>query len=138
MKKIFFMLFTVTILAVSANAQDNAMPSGKPKMKMGKEGMMKMKQHRDSVLTQSLKDVGANDDQIAQAKSAMEDFGHKHHDLDKDAALSEDDKKAKNKELKEAQEAKMKEILGEEKFKKLKENRKRDHKGHEGGMKHED
>jgi|GEM_PF-3320369 len=140
MKKILCMFLVMGTLVLTVKAQDEKMPE-RPKGKMGREKMEKMKEHRDSVLTQQLKAAGATDEQIAKAKEANEVTGKQLMDLRKDESLSEDDKKDKRKALMQQQADKMKEILGEEKFKKFKELKKSEHKGegeHEGHGNHGD
>ena len=126
MKKTILVLLTTGLFAFAANAQD-APPTAPQKQgppPMGKEGGAKKKAEREAQLTQSLKDIGATDDQVLKVKDAMEDAHKKREELKKDASMSEDDKKVKGKEIMEAQKAKLKEILGDEKAKKFGESQK--------------
>jgi hypothetical protein len=123
MKKTIVVLFATGFFAIAANAQDVPQTSGTPTPPpmMSKEDRAKMKAEREAKLTQSLKDVGASDDQIQQVKAVLEETHKKHEALKKDASISDEDKKAKGKEIMEAQKAKIKEILGEEKAKQFAE-----------------
>ena len=123
MKKTVLVLLTTGLFAIAANAQDA--PPQAPQQQgphpMSKEDRAKMKAEKEAQLNKSLKDIGATDDQIQKVKDALEDSHKKHEELRKDASLSDDDKKEKNKEINEAQKAKLKEILGEEKAKQFSE-----------------
>ena len=123
MKKTMLVLLTSGLFAIAANAQDVPAPPthGAPPPMMSKADRAKKKAEMEAALTKTLADIGASDDQAQKVKDALEDTRKKHEELKKDATLSEDDKKAKGKELMEAQQAKLKEILGEEKFKKFKD-----------------
>lgn len=123
MKKTILVLLTTGLFAIATNAQDA--PAQAPKKQgpppMGKEDHAKKKAEKEAQLTKSLKDIGATDEQIQKVKDALEDSHKKHEALKKDASLSEEDKKAKGKEMMEGQKAKLKEILGDEKAKKFSE-----------------
>ena len=122
-------LMTTGLFVVAVNAQDAPPPPrpGNPPA-MSKEDHEKMKQKRDEEQEKALKTIGASDDQIKKAKDVFEEFGKKQRDLRKDATLSEEDRKSKGKELRDQQEVKLKEILGDEKLSKFKESRKQQRK----------
>ena len=120
MKRTILVLLVSGLLAVGANAQDAPTPpkpGQNPPPMISKEKM----QERREMMMKTLKDAGATDDQIQKCKDAMEDSRKKNDELRKDAALTDDEKKAKRKEIMTAQEAKLKEILGDDKFTKYRD-----------------
>ncbi len=120
MKKTILVLLVTGLFAFAANAQDAPtppLPSQNPPPMMSKE---KMKERREMMI-KMLKDIGATDEQTQKCKDVMEDSKKKNDDLKKDATLTEDEKKAKRKEIMTGQEAKLKEVLGDEKFTKYRE-----------------
>ena len=130
MKKVFLVLLTSGLFVVAANAQDAPPPppGAKAMPAMSKEERMKMKEKKDAEFAASLKEVGASDEQIGKLKVAQEEAGKKMREIKSNAALSEEQKKVSMKELKDAQEATFKEIVGAEIFKKWKENKKKEKK----------
>ena len=121
MKKTILVLLVVGLFSLGANAQDDFKPANgqnpPPPPPMSKE---KMKERKEMML-KTLKDIGATDEQIQRYKDVLEDSKKKTDELKKDAALTDDEKKAKRKEILTWQETKLKEILGDEKAKKLKD-----------------
>ncbi len=120
MKKTILVLLVSGLFACGANAQDvpaQPKPGQNPPPMMSKE---QMKERREMMM-KTMKDAGATDEQIQKYKDLLEDSKKKNDEIKKDAALTDDEKKAKRKEIMTAQEAKVKEILGDEKFTKFRE-----------------
>ena len=111
MKKTILVLLVVGLFSLGANAQDDFKPANgqnpPPPPPMSKE---KMKERKEMML-KTLKDIGATDEQIQKYKDVFEDSKKKTDELKKDAALTDDEKKAKRKEILTWQETKLKEIL---------------------------
>jgi Spy/CpxP family protein refolding chaperone len=81
------------------------------------------------------KELGLTDDQKTQIKAALEDTMAKFKALHDDTSLSADDKKAKMKEIRDANQAKMKEILTPEQFAKWQKHMQQHRPGGPGGEK---
>jgi Spy/CpxP family protein refolding chaperone len=85
------------------------------------------------------KDLNLTDDQKAKMKANMEEMQKQMKALREDATLKEEDKRAKFKALREANQAKIKEILTPEQFekfqKRMQEHRPMGPKGEKGGDK---
>jgi len=119
MKKTILVLLVSGLFAIGANAQDVPAP---PKPGQNPPAMSKEKmQERREMMLKTFKDAGATDEQIQKYKDLLEDSKKKNDEIKKDASLTDDEKKAKRKEVMTAQEAKVKEILGDDKFKKYKD-----------------
>jgi Spy/CpxP family protein refolding chaperone len=67
-------------------------------------------------LDQIAKELDLSDDQKAKVKAAMDDQRQKMQDLRSDSTLSQDDRNAKRKEIRDAMEAKIKDILTPDQF----------------------
>ncbi len=127
MKKLLLVLLTTGMFSLATKAQDA--PTQKPlaaaPAKMSKEEKQKMMQKKEEEMKAELVAVGATPEQIAKVKEATLAIKQKEKAVKEDASISEDEKKLKGKELKEAQKAKLIEILGVEKAKQFAENRKK-------------
>ncbi len=120
MKKTILVLLVTGLLAVGANAQDAPTPPPSGQNRPPMMGQDRMKERREMML-KNLKDVGATDEQVQKCKDVMEDSRKKGEEMRKDATLTDDEKKAKRKEMMTDQEAKIKEILGDDKFTKYRD-----------------
>jgi Spy/CpxP family protein refolding chaperone len=100
--------------ASTLQAQDatNTPPAGEHHGGPGGPGGMRGRPNADMIA----KELGLTDDQKAQVKAAIEDTQSKMKALRDDTSLSPEDKKAKFKEIRDANMAKMKEILTPEQF----------------------
>ena len=65
---------------------------------------------------QIAKDLGLSDDQKTKFKDAMQDLQKKQQEIRKDTSLSQEDRRAKSKEVRDAAQTKFKEILTTEQF----------------------
>jgi len=119
----FAAIIAAGLLAGSNALQAQDAPAGKPPGAQGEHGM----RGRPNV-DQIAKELNLTDDQKTQFKAALEDQQTKMKDLHKDTSLSAEDKRAKAKEIRQATEAKIKEILTPVQLKKwqkhMKQNRK--------------
>jgi helix-turn-helix protein len=109
MKKVLFILCSLFVFATVTNAQT----ADEQKAAPTKEEKQKMKEKQEADFAAAFKAAGLTDDQIKQAKAAMQEASEKGKEIKKDAALSEDEKKAKLKEISDAKNAKLKEIMGD-------------------------
>jgi hypothetical protein len=114
MKKVLLILISLFVFAAISNAQEAPKQEQK---QMTKEEKEKMKQKQEEELAAAFKEVGLTDDQIKQVREAQSEASEKNKALRNDAALSDDDKKSKMKEVNDVKNAKIKEIMGEEKYK---------------------
>jgi protein CpxP len=71
---------------------------------------------RGQNLDQIAKDLDLSDDQKAKVKTVMDDQRQKITDLRADSSLSQEDRTAKRKEIRDASEAKLKDILTPDQF----------------------
>jgi Spy/CpxP family protein refolding chaperone len=103
--------------ASTLQAQDstNTPPAGEHHGGPGGPGGMRGRPNADMMA----KELGLTDDQKTQVKAALEDMQSKMKALHDDTSASPEDKKAKFKEIRDANQAKMKEILTPEQFTKL-------------------
>lgn len=92
------------LAGTSLQAQDNS--SGKPAAPHGSPGM-RGRPNMDRLA----KELSLTDDQKTKLQAALEDQMTKIRELHKDTSLSQEDKRIKAKELREATQAKIKEIL---------------------------
>jgi Spy/CpxP family protein refolding chaperone len=114
MKKLFITLLSVSVFAIAANAQE-ATPAADVKQPT-KEEKQKMKEKQEADLAAAFKEIGLTDEQVSQIKAAMDEAGQKNKAIRTDANLSDEDKKAKIQEVNDAKNARIKEIMGEEKY----------------------
>ncbi|MES2777911.1 MAG: hypothetical protein V4722_27270 [Bacteroidota bacterium] len=114
MKKIIVVAFAAGTFVFAANAQD---PVATPeKAPMSKEDKEKMKLKQEQELSAIFKEVGLTEDQEKQVRAVMEESKQKNNTIKKDDALKEEDKTAKLKAANDEKNAKMKEIMGAEKY----------------------
>lgn len=103
------------LLAGSTALQAQDAPQGTPPVK----GSPGMRGHAN--MDRIAKELNLTDDQKPKVQAALEDEMTKMKDLRKDTSLSQEDKRAKAKEIRKGTEAKLKEILTPEQFKKWQE-----------------
>ncbi len=80
---------------------------------------------QEANLLASFKEVELTDDQIIKVREILKEAQAKGAEVRKDETLDREGKMAKNKEINEARDGKLKELLGEEKFTKWQAIRKR-------------
>jgi Spy/CpxP family protein refolding chaperone len=87
--------------------------------KMMQEHKAEMKKHGAKRLEQMKKDLNLTDDQVASLKKSHEDMAQKFKAIRDDKSLSEDQKKAQLKDLREQQQNSLKSILTPDQLQKL-------------------
>ncbi len=115
MKKMFLCLVAFISIYSFVNAQDVAVKAEAPKLTKEQKAEMAAKKEAD--LVELFKRADLTADQEKQVRAAMDEASAKNKVIKSDAALSEDDKKAKMKEVSDAKNAKLKEIMGADKYK---------------------
>jgi hypothetical protein len=125
MKKVFVTLLCVGAFTIAANAQQTATSEATAKPQMSKEEKAKQKQKQDEEIAAAYKEVGLSEDQIKQIKEVNMEAGKKSNEVRKDASLTEEARAAKLKEISTEKNAKIKGIMGNEKYKQFSEIRKK-------------
>jgi hypothetical protein len=106
MKKIIFT--TIAIIAFTIATQAQMDQFNKPT----KEEKAAAKAQQEQQLNDALKQIGLNDDQATQVKTALKDAAKKGSDLKKDTTLNDDQKAAKKAEIDTEKNDKLKQIMG--------------------------
>lgn len=119
MKKILI----AAIALVSFSTLKAQPPAGAPQL--SKEQMEQRRIKQEANLLASFKEVELTDDQIIKVREILKEAQAKGAEVRKDETLDREGKMAKNKEINEARDGKLKELLGEEKFTKWQAIRKR-------------
>jgi Spy/CpxP family protein refolding chaperone len=102
-------------LAPMARAQDNKSPDSKPKTDAPQRPRGGNQKER---LNKMAEDLGLNADQKDKFQAAMKEQADKRSELQKDTALSQEDRRTKMGEIRKNTTAKVKEILTPEQFEK--------------------
>ncbi len=111
MKKVLFILCSLFVFATVTYSQTTEAKT------QTKEEKQKAKEKQQEEMAAAYKEAGLTDDQIKQVEAAMKEASEKGKPIKNDATLSEDDKKAKLKEISDEKNAKIKEIMGADKYK---------------------
>jgi hypothetical protein len=90
-----------------------------------KEQMEQRRIKNEANLVASFKELELTDDQILKVREILKEAQAKGGEVRRDESLDREAKRAKNKEIDDARDAKLKELLGEEKFTKWQAIRKR-------------
>ncbi|MFY8129085.1 MAG: hypothetical protein ACOVMM_11955 [Chitinophagaceae bacterium] len=90
-----------------------------------KEQMEQRRIKNEANLVASFKELELTDDQIIKVREVLKEAQAKGGEVRRDESLDREAKRAKNKEIDDARDAKLKELLGEEKFTKWQAIRKR-------------
>jgi len=125
MKKILLALIITGAFTTVANAQEKEKTKPPMAAALSKEEKAQAKLKMEADLNAAFKEAGLTDDEIKLTKAAMEENRQKRNDIKKDATLSEEDKTKKTQEIKDAEKAKLTEIMGAAKYKAFKEAQKK-------------
>ena len=119
-----FSIFGMTSMA--QNAKTDSVPTSKPvpAAALTKEEKAMLKAKQDADFNAALKEAELTDEQIAAVKEAVADANKKSKDLT-NAGLSESDFTTAKKLISDQKNAKLKEIMGEDKYRKYNAARKR-------------
>jgi hypothetical protein len=115
MKKIFVMLAASLMVSTFTFAQT---ADTTQKKELTKEEKAALKAKSEADVMQAYHDAGLTDAQIAACKEVVASANQKGKDLQKQTALSDADKAAAKKLISDEKNAKMKEIMGEEGYRK--------------------
>ena len=124
MKKIITLPIFILLISV-CSAQSVNKDSVTPKKELTKEEKAAQKAKYEADLMAAYKEAELSDEQIANVKSSIDEANKMSNELKNNAALSEEDKKIAKKVITDKKNAKLKEIMGEEKYRKYNEVRKR-------------
>ena len=132
MKKIFLMLSVMLALVATSFAQTTQTEAPVEQKQNGKE-KMKHQGKRDGA--KATKSLGLNDEQKAKMKTSQNDLKGKMSAIKSDQSLTKEQKKAKMKEIAQAHDAELKNILTPEQYTQMTEMRKNRvaQGGHKGG-----
>ena len=115
MKKLFTVVCAMFLFVAFSNAQ-----AIETKITT-KEEKQKMKEKQEADLAAAFKEIGLSEEQVQQVKAVMEAINKKNKELRMDATLSDEDRKAKIQLNNEEKNAKIKSIMGDEKYKQFNE-----------------
>jgi hypothetical protein len=115
MKKIFFTFLSMMIIAVSANAQSADV--SKADKAADKEAKAKAKEKENKEIDDAFKQAGITEAEAIRFKATTQIYSAKSSEIRKNAALSEEEKATQLKANMEEKNTKLKEIVGEEKYK---------------------
>lgn len=122
MKKLFITLLSVGVFAFAANAQSNQKAADvKTVSKADKEKAKQAKEENEKAVQAFYKEMGLTDEQIAQINAANKEASEKARPIKKDASLSEEEKKAQLKSVYDEKNARIKQVMGKEKYKQFHE-----------------
>jgi Spy/CpxP family protein refolding chaperone len=113
MKKVFFIVCSLFVFAAVTNAQEAKPTETKAPTK---EERQKMKEKQEADMAAAFKEIGLTDEQVNQVKAAMDEASEKNKTIKADNTLTDDQKKEKMKEVTDAKNAKIKAVMGEEKY----------------------
>ena len=121
MKHLFTTLFVVCLSFTAAVAQEKPTDKATQEKTMSKEDKEAAKAKKEADIQEAFKTAGLTADEQQLVRTSYADssaFGKK---LKDDSSLSDEDRKAKAKEFSTAEDAKLKEKLGAEKYKAFKD-----------------
>ena len=124
MKKLIATTMFASVISIATFAQTPAQAT-KDKPKMSKEDKAKMKVKQEEEMNALLKETGLDESQKTKVLAVLADAKEKSGTLKKDASITEEDKKTQLKTINDDKNAKLKEIMGEEKYKHFNELKKK-------------
>ena len=121
MKHLFTTLFAVCLSFTAAVAQEKATDKAPQEKTMSKEEKAAAKAKKETDLQEAFKTAGLTIDEQQKFKAIIDESAALNKTVKADAFLTEEQKMAKSKENTRARDAKVKELLGETKYKALKD-----------------
>jgi Spy/CpxP family protein refolding chaperone len=112
MKKLLLIASALFVFA-TVNAQE----APKAEKQMTKEEKQKMKEKQEADLAAAFKEIGLTDEDIQKVKAVMDETSKKNGEVRKNETMSDDRKKEQMKANNDEKNQKIKEIMGEEKYK---------------------
>ena len=126
MKKVIATMILAGFVSIASFAQTApAAQETKDKPKMSKEEKAKIKAKQEEEMNTLLKDVGLDEGQKTKVLAILAESKEKSGAIKKDASITEDDKKTQLKTINDDKNARLKEIMGEEKWKHFNELKKK-------------
>lgn len=114
MKKTLLTVLSIVAITTFSQAQEVAAPQP---AKLTKEQKEAAKAKKEAELAEAFKSAGLTADEEKKAREVLDAIGEKSKAIKIDATLSEDARKAKLDELNKEKNDKLKEVMGETKFK---------------------
>ena len=121
MKHLLSTIIAVGFAITGANAQDQVTLKAPQEKTMSKEDKATAKAKKESDLLEAFKTAGITDEEQQKVRVIMDENAAFGKTLKADVSLSDEDRKAKNKEYYNVSNGKLKEILGAEKYKAFKD-----------------
>jgi hypothetical protein len=121
MKHLFTTLFAVCLSFTAAVAQEKVADKAPQEKTMSKEDKAAAKAKKEADLQEAFNKAGLTADEQQKTKSILEETSALNKTVKADATLSEEQKMEKSKENTKARDAKLKELLGDAKYKALKD-----------------
>ena len=123
MKQLLTTLFAICLSLTAAQAQEKTDKAPQEKT-MSKEEKAAAKAKKEADLQEVFKTAGLTADEIQKFRTIVEESSALNKTVKADTSLSEEQKTQKTKENTKARDAKLKELLGEAKYKALKDEQK--------------
>ncbi|MBP6587352.1 MAG: hypothetical protein KA208_04940 [Flavobacterium sp.] len=120
MKQLLTTLFAICLSLTAAQAQEKTDKAPQEKT-MSKEEKAAAKAKKEADLQEVFKTAGLTADEIQKFRTIVEESSALNKTVKADTSLSEEQKTVKTKENTKARDAKLKELLGEAKYKALKD-----------------
>ncbi len=117
-KTILSAVLLLTITTSFSQSVDTTSKSAAPKKELSKEEKAAMKAKQEAELNEALTQAGLTDEQIAKVKTTLSDAGKRSTELKNNSSMSDADKTAAKNKINDEKNAALKEIMGEEKYKK--------------------
>ena len=126
MKKIIVSLVMCTSLAFAANAQvpEASTIQSTPKKQFSKEEKLAFKEKKKAEEMEALNAVGLDDKQKANSLELLQTIQSQKMKIRKDETLNDDQKKEQIKSMEKDWHERLKQVMGEEKYKKFRETQK--------------
>ena len=121
MKYLLTTLFTVFLSFTAAVAQEKAPDKAPQEKTMSKEEKAAAKAKKEADLQEAFKTAGLTADEQQKFKAIVEESAALNKTVKADTSLTDDEKMIKSKENTKVRDAKLKELLGEAKYKALKD-----------------
>ena len=121
MKHLLSTIIAVGFAITGANAQDQVTLKAPQEKTMSKEDKAAAKAKKESDLLDAFKTAGITDEEQQKVRAIMEESSAFGKALKADSSLSEEEKTLKSKEYGKAKDARLKELLGAEKYKAFKD-----------------
>jgi hypothetical protein len=117
MKKLFVTMFALAAITTATQAQEGKAAPQPPKKEYTKAEKEAMKAKKEADLVEAFKRADLTDEQQKKAREVLDATNEKSKAVKTDLKLTDEEKKAKSEELKKEKNEKLKEVMGEFKYK---------------------